>query len=63
MVGQLAGAMALSVSGYLGLQVAGQAGHTLTDYHGIWYLAAAGCAVGILSGWAADRYIRLHQAQ
>lgn len=63
MVGQLAGAVSLSVSGYVGMAVAGsgtgsQSPDPLTEYVGIWYLGAASCAVGALAGWMAHRAMK-----
>lgn len=55
MVGQLAGAVSLSLSGYLGMTLASRSGDSLAEYTGIWYLGAASCAVGALAGWLAHR--------
>ncbi|MDT7042484.1 MFS transporter [Candidatus Nitronereus thalassa] len=55
MVGQLAGAVALSVSGYLGLAWASGATGTVAEYAGIWYLAAGACVFGAGCGWLAHR--------
>ncbi len=54
-VGQLAGAVSLSVSGYLGVQLAGQPGNPLAEYVGIWLLGAASCVLGAVAGWVAHR--------
>lgn len=55
MIGQLAGALALSVSGYVGLAwTTGETG-TVDGYAGIWYLAAGACGVGAGCGWMAHR--------
>lgn len=55
MVGQLAGAVSLSLSGYVGMSFASRSGDPLAEYAGIWYLGAASCAVGALAGWVAHR--------
>jgi len=55
MVGQLAGAVSLSLSGYVGMTLASRSGDSLAEYAGIWYLGAASCAVGALAGWLAHR--------
>jgi sugar phosphate permease len=54
-VGQLAGAVSLSVSGYLGVKLAGQPGNPLAEYVGIWSLGAASCVLGAIAGWVAHR--------
>lgn len=57
MVGQMAGAISLSVSGYVGMAAAvgstGIRGDSLTEYAGIWYLGAASSGIGALVGWLA----------
>ena len=55
MVGQVAGAVALSGSGYVGMAWASGATGTVDAYAGIWYLAAAACAFGSGCGWMAHR--------
>jgi sugar phosphate permease len=55
MVGQLAGAVALSVSGYVGMAWASGSMGTVAEYAGIWYLAAAACVIGAGCGWWAHR--------
>ncbi len=55
MVGQLAGAVALSMSGYVGMAWAAGATGTIEGYAGIWYLAAAACLFGAGCGWMAYR--------
>lgn len=55
MVGQLAGAVALSVSGYVGMAWASGATGTIDGYAGIWYLAAVSCFFGAGCGWMAHR--------
>lgn len=54
-VGQMAGAVSLSVSGYLGVKLAGQPGSPLAEYVGIWLLGAASCVLGAIAGWVAHR--------
>jgi len=55
MMGQFAGAIALSMSGYVGMAwAAGETG-TIVGYAGIWYLAAAACVFGSGCGWLAHR--------
>jgi len=56
MVGQLAGAVALSVSGYVGMAWASGAIGTVAGYAGIWYLATAACLFGAGCGWMAYRW-------
>lgn len=55
MMGQFAGAIALSVSGYVGIAWASGASGTIDGYAGIWYLAAAACVIGAGCGWLAHR--------
>ena len=55
MMGQLAGAMALLVSGYVGMALSADINSPLSEFTGIWYLAMACCAVGTLCGWFAHR--------
>ena len=58
MVGQLAGAVALSISGYLG-EVWGSGSATpAMGYAGIWYFAASACLIGTACGWQAHRLSR-----
>lgn len=52
---RLAGAVSLSLSGYLGITFASRSGGALAEYAGIWYLGAASGAVGALAGWVAHR--------
>ena len=56
MMGQLAGAIALSVSGYVGIAWASGATGTIVGYAGIWYLAAVACLFGAGCGWLAHRW-------
>ena len=58
MVGQLAGAVSLSLSGYVGMSFASRSRDPLAEYAGIWYLGAASCAVGALAGWVAHRRVQ-----
>ncbi len=63
MVGQFAGAVSLSVSGYVGMVAAAGGTGTanadgLAEYLGIWYLGAASSGVGALVGWLAHRAMR-----
>ena len=53
MSGQLAGAVALSVSGYVGMGFSSDPNTPLNEYTGIWYLAMACCVVGAICGWIA----------
>ncbi len=59
MMGQFAGAMALSVSGYVGMAWAGGETGTVIGYAGIWYLAAAACVFGAGCGWMAHRFTKM----
>ncbi len=54
MSGQLAGAVALSISGYVGMGFSSDPNTPLNEYTGIWYLAMACCAVGAICGWIAS---------
>jgi sugar phosphate permease len=54
MFGQLAGAVALSVSGFVGLGFSSDSYTPMSEYTGIWYLATACCAVGGICGWIAS---------
>ncbi len=56
-VGQLAGAVSLSVSGYVGMASA-TGGTSLAEYAGIWYLGACSSAVGAIVGWLAHRTMK-----
>jgi MFS family permease len=63
MVGQFAGAVSLSVSGYVGMaaaagRAASQSPDPLGEYVGIWYLGAASSGIGALVGWLAHRTMR-----
>jgi sugar phosphate permease len=58
MVGQLAGAIALTASGYIAMALSKEAGNPIDEYLGIWYLGALSCALGALCGWGAYRGIR-----
>ena len=58
MVGQLAGAVALSVSGYLGEAWGLGSTGTASGYAGIWYFAALACVMGAGCGWQAHRLSR-----
>ena len=53
MIGQLAGAVALSASGFIGMGWASGSNAPLREYMGIWYLAIAFCVVGAICGWMA----------
>ncbi|MEC4673008.1 MAG: MFS transporter [Nitrospirota bacterium] len=61
MLGQLAGAVALSVSGYLGEAWGSGSTGTAAGYAGIWYFAALACVIGALCGWQAHRLSRRHR--
>ncbi len=55
MVGQLAGALALSASGYVAMALTVDASNPLSEYQGIWY-SVIGCgALGAMCGWQACR--------
>jgi len=54
MVGQLAGAAALSASGYVGMGFSSGSNSPLSEYTGIWYFAIACCVVGAICGWRAS---------
>ncbi len=58
MVGQLAGAMALSVSGYVGEAWGLGSTGTAGGFAGIWYFAALACVIGAGCGWQAHRLSR-----
>ncbi len=60
MVGQFAGAVSLSVSGFVGMAAASPSGGPLSEYVGIWWLGTGSCAVGALAGWAAHRRMRAY---
>ena len=55
MMGQLAGAMALLVSGYLGMAFSADINSPLSEFTGIWYLGIGCCALGTGCGWMAHR--------
>ena len=55
MLGQLAGAVALSASGFIGMGLSSGSNSPLSEYRGIWYLAIAFCLVGAICGWIAAR--------
>jgi MFS family permease len=55
MFGQLAGALALSVSGYVGMVFSSGPNTPLSEYAGIWYFAMFCCLVGAICGWMASR--------
>ena len=55
MCGQLAGAVALSLSGFVGMGLSSSSNVPLSEYTGIWYLAVACCMVGISCGWVATK--------
>ena len=55
MFGQLAGALALSVSGYVGMGFSSGPNTPLSEYTGIWYFAMFCCVVGAICGWMASR--------
>ena len=57
LVGQFAGAVSLSVSGYVGMNAA-RPGQPLSEYAGIWLLGAASCVVGAAAGWLAHRRMK-----
>ncbi len=58
MVGQLAGAVALSVSGFVGMGFSSDPRTPVSEYTGIWYLAMACCFVGAICGWVASQVSR-----
>ena len=58
MVGQLAGALALSASGYVAMALSQGTGNPIDEYLGIWYLGALSCAIGAMCGWGAYRFIQ-----
>lgn len=53
MIGQFAGALSLSVSGYLGMAVAAGSGGAVSEYAGIWWFGIACCTIGALAAWLA----------
>ena len=55
MIGQLAGAVALSISGYLGMGFSSNSNAPLSEYRGIWYFAIVCCMLGAICGWMASR--------
>jgi sugar phosphate permease len=57
LVGQLAGAVSLSISGYVGMSAA-RPGSPLSEYDGIWLLGASSCVTGVLAGWLAHRRMK-----
>ena len=54
MIGQLAGAIALSASGYVGMGFSSDSKAPLSEYTGIWYLAIGCCVVGAGCAWVAS---------
>ena len=54
MMGQLAGAIALSASGYVGMGFSSDSKAPLSEYTGIWYLAIGCCVVGAGCAWVAS---------
>ncbi len=57
MVGQIVGAMALSMSGYLGLAFSGSATNPLREYDGIWYTVAGCSVIGVLCGAISQKLV------
>lgn len=62
MAGQLAGAVFLSISGFLGLSLASASGGALSEYAGIWALGAGSCGLGALVAWLAARRVAVSPA-
>ena len=58
MLGQLAGAVALSISGYLAEAWSSGSASIAAGYAGIWYFAALACVIGAGCGWQAHRLSR-----
>jgi sugar phosphate permease len=56
MVGQLAGALALTASGYVAMALSKGSGNPIEEYLGIWYFGALSCALGAVCGWGAYRF-------
>ena len=54
MIGQLAGALALSFSGYVGMSFSEDPLNPLSEYTGIWYVATVCCVVGMFCCWGAS---------
>ena len=53
MIGQLAGAVSLSISGYVGMGFSTDSPSPLSEFTGIWYIAVGCCVIGASCGWAA----------
>ena len=53
MVGQIVGAIALSVSGYVGIAFSENEGDLIGEFQGIWYGVMACGVVGAMCGWFA----------
>ena len=59
-VGQIAGALSLTFSGYLGSALAAPSGPPASEYFGIWVVGAGGCAVGAVAAWVAGPIAARH---
>ena len=55
-MGQLAGAMALLVSGYVGMAASMDSTSPISEFTGIWYLGIGCCVMGTGCGWLALHY-------
>jgi len=58
MIGQFAGAVSLSVSGYVGIAFSSGPRGSLGEYEGIWWLGTVCCAIGASAGWLARRRLK-----
>ena len=57
MIGQIVGALALSVSGYVGIAFSENHGDLIGEFQGIWY-GVMGCGVvGAMCGWIAHAFM------
>ncbi len=54
-LGQLAGAVSLAASGFIGVTLNPDPGNSLTEYDGIWYLGFAFCLLASIGGLMAHR--------
>jgi len=59
-VTQLSGALALTLTGYLGIALS-TTGNPLDEYRGIWLVGVAGCAATVTIGLAISHYLKVRK--